>query len=120
MANFSDPGNQRASRGGKNRYKENGKTARRNWRAGTERYDDCACGRPKHHNEYICPYCSNLSYSYLNQAPALTAGKAQVKTKGCRRCEYLSRCRDRVIANLWVLCEIPDEVDVKMAYEEAI
>lgn len=29
-----------------------------------------------------------------------------------------ARCRERVINNLWVLCEIPDELDLEIAQIE--
>jgi hypothetical protein len=106
--NFNDPGQKRAKRGGNAQAK--------NPHAGGwigKEHDYCTCGKKKNLNDYTCSYCASKS-NFQSETPTLTADKPRVSARGvsCSRCPYELRCTDRLVQNLWMMCEIPDEQDL--------
>jgi hypothetical protein len=64
--------------------------------------------------EYICTRCYSLDLSQFF-LPALSAAVPEEAPRGgCARCQFVDECRSRVMNNLWVLCEIPNELDLAL------
>jgi hypothetical protein len=88
----------------------------------TDHLEECpACGGHMVPGSYICNACKRdagngstpklvmktpeyLITEYLRARP----GRSDI----CSSCPMEARCRERVSLGLWVLCEIPDELDI--------
>lgn len=92
-------------------------------RGGDQRTSTCnSCGGPAAPGEYLCRDCSQ---SAPRETPPLATSAPEFeapKPGNCDRCPMAFECAERLIASetAWVMCEIPDEMDLWAASAELV
>jgi len=77
-------------------------------------YDTCVgCGAQATEGALLCNVCAKGGRT---PTPPLVAKRPEYipKNGGCGKCKFVVHCQERVFLNQWVMCEIPDELDIRI------
>ena len=86
-------------------------------RTSTVEYDLCECGRKKMVGSYICNTCDKEGRRYIPTATPKLLTHIEVyaaHNTSCYRCPNLADCQRLVVLDAPVMCEIPDELDMRV------
>lgn len=79
----------------------------------------CQCGKNMDSGRYVCSACESKTVWAVDPVPLVSSMREYDPGQGgCKRCPMVRQCSTRLKLDLWVLCELPDEIDMMIAREK--